>query len=122
MKRKFGAMSIVLLAVVGLAVVAYAAAPVVAACCGGCGGCGDKNKDGAKGPSASDGPTTAPADQNCVNTKCPIMGGKIDPANVPAKLTRMFKGQKVGFCCGGCPAKWDKLTDEQKEAKLNAVK
>jgi hypothetical protein len=33
-------------------------------------------------------------------------------------LTRDFNGQKVGFCCDGCPPAWDKLTDEQKTAKL----
>ena len=38
------------------------------------------------------------------NTVCPIMGSKIDPANVPANLIREFKGQKVAFCCGGCPS------------------
>jgi hypothetical protein len=38
---------------------------------------------------------------------------------VPATLTREFKGQKVAFCCGGCPAAWDKLTDEQRRAKLD---
>ena len=56
-----------------------------------------------------------------VNTRCPIMGSKIDPANVPANLTRAFGGGKVGFCCPGCPAMWDKLTDEQKTAKLQAA-
>lgn len=56
-----------------------------------------------------------------VNSKCPIMGGKIDPAKVPADLTREYKGQKVGFCCAGCPATWDKLTDAEKDAKLAAA-
>jgi uncharacterized ParB-like nuclease family protein len=53
-----------------------------------------------------------------VNTKCPIMGGKVDPAKTPAELTRQFQGQTVGFCCGGCPAAWDRLSDDQKAAKL----
>ena len=56
-----------------------------------------------------------------VNTHCPIMGGKIDPDNIKPELTRQFKGQTIGFCCGMCPAKWDKLSDEQKQAKLDAV-
>jgi len=56
-----------------------------------------------------------------VNTKCPIMGGKVDPATVPANLTRTFQGKKVGFCCGGCPSQWDKLSDEEKAKKLAAV-
>lgn len=55
---------------------------------------------------------------SCVNGTCPIMGSAIDPAKVPVSLTRDFKGQKVGFCCAGCPDSWDKLTDEEKTAKL----
>jgi len=57
-----------------------------------------------------------------VNARCPIMGTQLDPAKVPAELTREFRGQKVGFCCGGCPAAWDKLTDQDKQAKLDAAK
>lgn len=49
-----------------------------------------------------------------VNTTCPIMGGKVNPA-----LTRQFKGQTIGFCCGMCPGKWDKLDDQDKQAKLD---
>ncbi|MBI5722395.1 MAG: hypothetical protein HZA50_00395 [Planctomycetes bacterium] len=63
----------------------------------------------------SDARDQAPA----VNARCPILGKKINPDSVPASLTREFKGQKVGFCCGGCPGAWDKLTDAEKEAKLN---
>lgn len=57
-----------------------------------------------------------------VNVRCPIMAGNaIDPAKVTAKLTRTYKGKKVAFCCNGCPVKWDKLTDEEKHAKLMAA-
>ncbi|MCE5279635.1 MAG: hypothetical protein ABFD92_09445 [Planctomycetaceae bacterium] len=56
------------------------------------------------------------------NTKCPMMGSKINPAKVTAALTREFKGQKVAFCCGGCPAAWDKLSDADKQTKLDAAK
>ena len=45
----------------------------------------------------------------------------IDPAKVSSKLTRMYKGQKVAFCCAGCPATWDKLTDADKQTKLTKV-
>ena len=69
----------------------------------------------------SDTPTTAPA--QFANTKCPIMtGNTIDPAKVTPALTREFKGMKVAFCCGGCPPQWDKLSDQEKQAKLDAVK
>ena len=53
-----------------------------------------------------------------VNALCPIMGTKLDPSKVPAGLTRAYNGAKVGFCCGGCPAAWDKLTDQQRQEKL----
>jgi hypothetical protein len=56
-----------------------------------------------------------------VNDKCPIMGGAINPAKVPAAQTRQFKGQTIGFCCTNCLPAWDKLSDEQKQAKLDAV-
>lgn len=69
---------------------------------------------------AKDAPTSAPAAY--ANVKCPMMGGAIDPAKVTPELTREFKGQKVAFCCGGCPAAWDKLSDKEKQEKLDAVK
>ena len=56
-----------------------------------------------------------------VNTACPIMGTKIDPAKVTPDLIREFNGQKVAFCCAMCPPKWDKLTDTEKKAKLMAA-
>ncbi len=74
-------------------------------------------------------PTTQPAKAvakapgaRFANARCPIMGTAIDPANVPPSLTRTFEGQKVAFCCGACPPAWDKLTDEQKAAKLQAAR
>jgi hypothetical protein len=75
----------------------------------------DEGKAPASAPTA-----TAPA-AKAVNTVCPIEGGKVDPAKVPAELTREFKGQKVGFCCPDCLPVWDKLSDAEKEAKLAAV-
>ncbi len=57
----------------------------------------------------------------CVNGTCPMMGNPVDQAKVPVSLTRDFGGQKVGFCCAGCPESWDKLTDEQKTTKLAAA-
>jgi hypothetical protein len=71
--------------------------------------------------SAADSPTTKPASPY-VNVKCPIMKGDIDPAKVTDATTRVFNGQKVAFCCAGCPAQWDKLSDKEKQAKLDAVK
>lgn len=65
------------------------------------------------------GETTA--EKKIANVKCPMMGTKLDPAKVPASLTREFEGKKVGFCCPGCPEGWDKLSAEQKRQKLTAV-
>jgi len=56
-----------------------------------------------------------------VNNKCPIMGGKVNPAKVPDKLFRKFKNQGVGFCCAGCPQAWDKLSEGDKAKKLEKV-
>ena len=56
--------------------------------------------------------------QAFVNVTCPMMGSPIDPNNVAPELVRMYKGEKVAFCCGGCPVAWDKLPEAQKEAKL----
>ncbi len=56
------------------------------------------------------------------NISCPIMGSPINPEKVGKNLIRDYKGQKVAFCCGGCPAAWDRLTDAEKNAKLAKVK
>ena len=57
------------------------------------------------------------------NVRCPIMvGSRINPDKVAKNLIRDYKGQKIAFCCGGCPATWDKLTDMEKNAKLAKVK
>ena len=62
------------------------------------------------------------AAEQFVNTTCPIMNSKINPAAVPAALTRTYKDKKVAFCCGDCPAAWDKLSDAEKDAKLAKAK
>ncbi|MFW6153620.1 MAG: efflux RND transporter periplasmic adaptor subunit [Planctomycetota bacterium] len=56
-----------------------------------------------------------------VNTRCPIMGGTINPANVTDDLVRTWRGRRIAFCCAGCPQQWDELPDARKEAKLDAV-
>ncbi len=52
------------------------------------------------------------------NNRCPIMGSPIRAEKATKNLIRDYKGQKIAFCCGGCPSKWDNLTDAEKEAKL----
>lgn len=57
-----------------------------------------------------------------VNERCPIMGAKIDRKKVKLNaMSRTFKGKMIGFCCAGCPAAWDALSDKEKEAKLQHV-
>jgi len=38
-----------------------------------------------------------------VNKICPVMGGKVDP-----KMTTVYKGKTIGFCCGACPGEFKK--------------
>ena len=85
-------------------------------CCAPCGPKWDKLADAEKDALmakmfAAPAPAGAAA---VINTQCPIMGGKVDPATVPANLVREFGGKKIGFCCAGCPPKWDLLTDDKK--------
>ena len=65
---------------------------------------------------AATGASAAPV--GFANTKCPIMGSPINPSKVTEGLTRVYNGKKVAFCCGGCPGQWDKLSDAQKDARL----
>jgi hypothetical protein len=85
---------------------------------GGC--CGGYEMAPQTGAATGEAATKA-ASGKVVNTRCPIMGGVVDPNKAPASLTREFKDQKVGFCCGMCPAQWDKLSDDEKEAKLKTA-
>ncbi len=61
------------------------------------------------------------SEDGIVNTRCPIMPKTLDPDNVPEDLTREHEGQTIGFCCPACLTAWDKLSDDQKEAKLTAA-
>jgi hypothetical protein len=56
------------------------------------------------------------------NATCPIMGTPLDLTNVPGRLVRRFNGEKIAFCCEGCPDQWSKLSRAQREAKLKKAK
>lgn len=56
------------------------------------------------------------------NVRCPIMGSPINSEKVGENLIRKYKGQKVAFCCAGCPPAWDKLSDAEKDTKLAKAK
>lgn len=91
----------------GLCVVALASLLVVTGC-----GNGHDHGDGGKAVKVA-------------NTVCPVMGKKLPAAGVSADLVREYKGRKIGFCCAGCPKKWDKLPDAKKielMAKLSGDK
>lgn len=83
---------------------------------GGCGIIGPCGEGGQRTPSKAVPGGEKP--QTFANVTCPIMGSPIDPKNVAPGLMRLHKGKKVAFCCGGCPTAWDKLSEAQKEAKL----
>lgn len=51
-----------------------------------------------------------------VNPNCPMSGKAVD-----ASHTEMYNGEKVGFCCGNCQAKWDKMSDAEKKACYQAA-
>ena len=55
-----------------------------------------------------------------VNAKCPLMGTAMGKT-APEKMTRMFKGQRVGFCCETCLKNWDAMNDADRDAKLKAA-
>jgi YHS domain-containing protein len=51
-------------------------------------------------------PTTAPTTQQAaapINKKCPITGEPVDP-----KVTYVYQGKTVGFCCSDCIATFKK--------------
>lgn len=111
--------------------IAHSPAPLHAAGCMSCAGhdmhlaAADSHEGHDHDAAASSAPASEPASKPAVgaavNTRCPIMGGKVDPKTVPASLTRQYKGKTIGFCCGGCPPQWDKLSDEEKDKKLEAI-
>lgn len=51
-----------------------------------------------------------------VNTHCPMMGEEIDP-----EVTVQWQGKTVAFCCAECIPDWNALSDEEKQAKLDAA-
>lgn len=56
-------------------------------------------------------------DSLVVNSKCPVEGGTV---NKTVEM-RVYDGKIVGFCCAACPPEWDKLSDADKKAKLDAA-
>ena len=55
------------------------------------------------------------------NVNDPINGEKIQPASVQPGLIRQFKGANVAFSNEAAAQQWDKLSDQEKQQKLNKV-
>lgn len=64
------------------------------------------------------GTTNTPPVSANINTQCLVSGEALD-ANSP---TVDYMGKKVGFCCKNCIAKWEKMSDADKQAKLATTK
>jgi hypothetical protein len=62
---------------------------------------------------------TATARVVTVNTVCPIGGDEFGSA---PSATRTYKGTAVGFCCDHCTAKFDTMSDAEKENVVNLAK
>lgn len=85
----------------------FAAVTMAAAAClllaGGC-----KSNDKTMASSGNEKPMA----NMSVNSTCPVSGKAVDPS----AQTVSYKGKSVGFCCDGCPSKWAKMTDAEKDA------
>jgi hypothetical protein len=63
------------------------------------------------GPKGDD--VTSPG---AINDTCPVSNDPIDPA--APKVS--YNGKTIAFCCPGCIAGWNKMSDEQKRAFVRA--
>jgi len=62
-------------------------------------------------------PIAAGEKVDTVNTMCVMMPNEA----ISKGVTTEYKGMKVGFCCPGCVAKFNKMTDADKVANLAKV-
>jgi hypothetical protein len=76
------------------------------------GGCADQQKTEAQ-------PAMAMSPAGTVNYYCVMNPDDKVEVNSP---TTTWRGEKIGFCCGGCVGKWNKMTDAQKDAAVAAGK
>ncbi len=78
-------------------------------CCGNC----LKKFDGDKKAFASQANHQLIASKQVEQKACPFSGGALKP-----EFSVEFKGATVGFCCGGCKGKAEKMSDEVKMKEL----
>lgn len=82
-------------------------------------GCGEGDKTGKTDKTDKTDKTAASTDGDgealaFANANCPMMGGEVDTEGEFS----VFNGKKIGYCCEGCKEGFEKLTDEEKQAKL----
>ncbi len=61
---------------------------------------------------------TKPVPDSGTAAVCVISGEALDASSPSSD----YMGQKVGFCCDKCQAKWTALSDADKKAKFDAMK
>ncbi|MDM4015925.1 hypothetical protein [Roseiconus lacunae] len=71
--------------------------------------------DSATPPTGDTSESPAITTVSTANTNCPIMGGKVSTDGG----TVQWNGKTIGFCCDGCDEKWEVLTDQEKQQKLD---
>ncbi len=89
---------------------ALLALPFLAAC--------HHNDRADRGTRDGDWSRQASASPGMVNTKCPISGEALS-ADSP---TTQYHGKTVGLCCAGCAAKFNAMSDADKQARLDKAK
>lgn len=108
----------------------WAAVLVISALATTLGGCASKTKSqastsdaGALGGPKVDSKASSTTEVAIVNEYCPIAPSHRVGRNktTVSQHTRIYKGQRVGFCCDGCPGTWDSLTEQQRDAALAAA-
>jgi len=62
----------------------------------------------------ADSSSPAAAAAGTINDRCPIAGQPVDLAADTAE----WQGGTVGFCCNGCAARWDDMSDDERAARI----
>jgi hypothetical protein len=76
------------------------------------GGCEDKNKT-----SSASATKTSTVSMGAMNDRCPLTK---EPVNKNAP-TATYQGKTVAFCCGGCAAKFNAMSDADKAATVASL-
>lgn len=69
--------------------------------------------------STPESPPQTPPTQSAafLNDRCPMM----PDAGVDGVTTAEFRGQQIGFCCSDCLGEWQRMSDDDRAARLRAV-